>query len=160
MEGGMGALDDVSEGVMFTNLPNEFVIACGRTFCEEDVIGAADVVHRFAKGSSREEVPVSKRCLRVHEAHLDAATEREVLHPIIEEQGVRFEDLDRGGSCASAIPIGEHDHVSEGFGEHVRFIASEAAIEEEGVSVVNDPREGWRYIAPTILPSSEYGRFS
>jgi hypothetical protein len=109
----VGALDDVGEGVVFADGLDEVVVPGGVAFGEKNVVGSANVVDGFAQCAAREEEPVTEGRLRVHETDFDAASERQVLHAIIEEEGVGLEVFDGGGSCAAAVAVGKDDDVAE-----------------------------------------------
>jgi hypothetical protein len=143
VEGCVGALDDVGEGVVFADGLDEAVVAGGVTFGEENIVCAADVLDGFAQGASGEEEPVAEGCLGVHKTDFDAASEWQVLHAVVEEKGVGLEMFDGGGGGAAAIAVGEDDDIAERFGEHVGLIAGETAVEEKVFSVVHDAGEGW-----------------
>src|SRR4051812_4582073 len=84
----MAALDDFRGAVIEPNALNEGAIGPRNALGDEDVIGAPEIGGRFAQGAPRKEELVAKRSLAIDQANLQAMLDVEILHAVVEDEGV------------------------------------------------------------------------
>ena len=76
----------------------------------------------------------------VDEDDIDTVTEALVLQAVIEEQDVAVEVEQCMESAFDAVLVDEDADAGQIFGQHVRFVAGAAGVEEDGFSVGDDAR--------------------
>jgi hypothetical protein len=140
VEGLVGALDDFGGAVIEADALNEFVVGFAVAFGDEDVTGAVEVLGRFAEGAPGEKVFVSEGGVTIDEDNIEAMAEAEVLEAVIEEDGIDLVFADGGEPALHAVLVDEDDDVLEVIGEHVRFVAGGAGVEEKGFAVGDEAR--------------------
>ena len=110
----MTAFDDFGAVIMF---PDELfeVAQTGRSvgFCEEDIIGAENVLDGFPHESAGENVMVVERCGGIDENDIDVCFEPEVLEAVVEDEDVRSEFVDGVESGFDAVLVDENRDIFE-----------------------------------------------
>ncbi len=157
MKGLVSALDDARGGVVLADSMDEGCVVSPFAFSDENVLSAPQVFGGFAKGSSREEIFVSKGGLTVDEAEVNALMEGQVLHAVIEDEGVAGKLLNGLDGGPHAVPVYEDNDVAKGTGEHEGFVACEAAVQEEADAVMHDAGFVLHQAQPFALKPSEEG---
>lgn len=132
------ALDDASRPVLTADSLYELSIVLALGFGDEDVVGPPEIFRGFTEGASWEEVFVSKGSLSVDEADFNAAAQGCVLHSVVQKKGVAAEELDGFEGRAHAVFVDKDNDVAQRAGQHERFVAGKAAIEEKAFPIVND----------------------
>jgi hypothetical protein len=98
--------------------------------------------------------------LAVDETDFESVPESEILHAVIEDEGIDAHVADGVHGAFDAVFVDENDDVGEAACEHERFVAGEAGIEEQLFSVMNDAGFFAFETEPFALESSEEGRLS
>ena len=136
----MDAFDDAGRGVELGDAPAQLggvAVALG----DEDRAGAGQVRRRLAQGAARQQPLVAERLLAVNQHDvLPPAAEFPVLKPVVEQQRVAAELLDRVTAALDAVLVHQHHHVLEIRGEHVRLVAGHLGIQQQRFAVRHDAR--------------------
>ena len=119
----MDALDDSGRGVMLRDARSE-ARGIPVAFRDEDRAGAGEVRWRFSKRAAREKLFVAERLLAIDENDIPPSSgEFPILEPVVEEEGIAAELLDRVPTAFDAVFVDQDDDVLEVGREHVRFIS-------------------------------------
>ena len=154
----VGALDDFRGAVQGADPSDELGVAAGRGFGDEDVVGAAEVGRGFAQGATRKKELVAEGGLAVDEADFEPVPKAEVLHAVIEDEGIDAHVADGVHGAFDAVFVDEDHHVAEAACEHEGFVTSKAGIEEQLFAVMNDA--GFFAFEPEpfpLEPAEEWG---
>ena len=124
--------DDRGRGIVATNLFDEIGVIAAVGLGENDVVRAAQVFLGLAQSSCGEHRARAERGIGIDQANVEGARHAQVLHAVIEDQGIGAEFLDGKPSGFDAIFIDENGHAGEIVGEHEWFIAGEIGVEQDG----------------------------
>ena len=154
----MAALDDFRSAIVSADALNQRGVPLRRRLRNEDMARAPQVSGRFPQSAARKEVFVSKRNLGIDKAYFKSMPKSQVLHAVVENQGIALHLANGVERGANAILVHEDDDVAQGFREHVRFVAGEAAIEEKATAIVNGARFSSFKAEPLPLEPPQQGR--
>ncbi len=119
----MRAFDDLGRAVVAADARDERGVVRALALGDENVAGAAQVARRFAQGAARQEVFVAEGRLPVDQHEVEPVLEMQILQPVVEDERVRAEMLDRVPPGLDAVLVHEHDDAGQVGGEHERLVA-------------------------------------
>jgi hypothetical protein len=128
--------------VVAANLFFHLGVFVAGAFGEEDEIGSAEGIGRFAKDTTGENVLVAEGILAVDEEKIKSITEAEVLEAIVEKEGIGLVVADGVAGGFDAVGINEDGDAGKVACEHEGFVAGLSGIEENRFSVGDNAGRG------------------
>jgi len=109
-----------------------------KAFGQEDEIGAAQGIRRFAKNSPRQHVLIAERILPIDKEEVEAIAEAEVLETIVEKEGIGPVVANSVTGAFDSVGIDENGDTGEITGEHEGLVSCLGGVEEDRFSVGNN----------------------
>ena len=144
--GPVGAFDDVDRRVMPPDQGLQVWIRFPVGFGQEDIGGPLQVFDGLAHDPPRQQTAVAERIGLVDEEQVEPALQRQVLEPVIEDEGVTTKVLDRVRSAFHPVLVDQHDHPGQVFREHVGFVSRLVTVQKHRLAVAHNARR--RRLAP------------
>lgn len=118
--------------IIATNLFDEIGVIAAVGLGENDVVSAAQVFFGLAQSSRGEHRARAEGGIGIDQANVEGARHAQVLHAVIEDQGIDAELLD-GKTCGfDPVAIDENGHAGKVVSEHEWLIAGELGVEQDG----------------------------
>lgn len=109
-------------------------------FGQKNIISAADVFDWFAQKPARQHMVIAERRRGVDQYNVDVRFESEVLEAVIKDESISSIFVNGVQTCVYAVFIDQYGNIFEVGCQHVWFVASRIALQEQIVSVRNHPR--------------------
>ena len=130
----VGALDDLGHRVVAADAVDQVVVRGAVALGDEDVAGPPEVARRFAQRAAGQQRVGAERRLAVDQHDVDRVAEAQVLHAVVEDQGVGAEFADREQAALDAVLVDDHGDLVEVAGEHVGLVAGVFRVEQRPVA--------------------------
>ena len=105
------AFDNFSGAIVTPDAPHQLEIRLAGILGNKDVASAAKVAWPLTQRAPGQQELVPKRCLSIHEHHIQPMLEMEILKSVVEQQCVDLPFLDGEPAAFHPVFVHQHDHV-------------------------------------------------
>ena len=105
------AFDNFRGAIVTPDPSHQLEIRLAGVFRNKNVAGAAKIARPLAQGAPRQQELVPKRCLSIHEHHVQPMLEMEILESVVEQQRVDLPFIDGEPATFHPVFVHEYDNI-------------------------------------------------